>query len=288
MRLRKLALIALSAITALTLTACGDNQDAANGGKSSGKYVDIIKDRKKLVAGVKNDTNLFGFKDPQDQQVKGFEVDLVKEFAKRLLGDSNAVELKEVTSKTREKMLTSGEIDLIAATMTITPQRKQKVDFSRVYFMAGQALLVKKDSSIKGPKDLNGKVVATAKGAVSGKNLKATNPNAKIEEYANYAEAFTALRSGRADAVTTDDAILMGMAAQDDAYHVVGERFSEEPYGIAVDKKHKDLLDEVNKFLDEIIKDGTYDALYKKWFQKDPPKDLPKEAELKLQPGVTN
>jgi putative glutamine transport system substrate-binding protein len=276
MRLKKWFAAALALLTAVSVTACGGGDTKSNA--QSGSYVETIKKRGKLVVGVKYDTYLFGYKDPQDGQVKGFEVDLMKELAKRMLGAESKLELKEVNSKTRIKMLKGGDIDLICATMTITDQRKKEIDFSRVYFMAGQSLLVPNNSPIKSVKDTAGKKVATAKGATSGKNLQAVEPNAQIELFENYADAFTALRAGRVDALTTDDSILMGMQQQDPRFKIVGGQFTKEPYGIGVDKKNKDLLEYVNKFLDDIMKDGTYDKLYKKWFKQDPPKDLPRDA----------
>jgi putative glutamine transport system substrate-binding protein len=273
MRLKKWLSVAISAVMALSLAACAQKDQAAQG-----NYLDVIKKRGKLVAGVKYDTYLFGYKDPQDGQVKGFEVDLMKELAKRMLGDENKLVLKEVNSKTRIKLLKGGDIDLICATMTISTLRKKEVDFSRVYFMAGQSLLVPKNSPIKNVKDTAGKRVATAKGATSGNNIKALVPNVNLQLYENYADAFSALRSGRVDALTTDDSILMGMEQQDPRFKIVGGDFTQEPYGIAVDKSHKDLLGYVNKFLDDIMKDGTYAQLYRKWFKKDPPKNLPRDA----------
>jgi putative glutamine transport system substrate-binding protein len=265
--------LCLSVVLAFSLTACG------SGSSADGSSLAAIKKRGKLIAGVKYDTNLFGYKDPADGQVKGFEIDLMREFAKRVLGDEKKVEFKEVTSKTRIKMLQSGDVDLVAATMTITDKRKKQVDFSRVYFMAGQSLLVPIHSSITGLKSLNGKVVATAKGATSGRNLQKLVPGVKIKEYENYADAFTALKSGQADAVTTDDSILMGMQQQDPThFKLVGGQFTQEPYGIAVKKGNKDLLKAVNDFLNEIMKDGTYQKLYRKWFKKDPPAHIPAEA----------
>lgn len=264
-------------LMAIFAAACSSNGDNAD--KGTGNYVeDVIKKRGKLIVGVKYDTYLFGYKDPADGQVKGFEVDLMKELAKKIFGDENKVEFKEVNSKTRIKLLKSGDVDLVCATMTITDQRKKEIDFSRVYFMAGQSLLVPKGSPIKSIHDLKGKKVATAKGATSGKNLLAVAPDAIVEEYENYADAFTALKSGKVDAVTTDDSILMGMAQQDPRFVLVGGQFTKEPYGIGVRKENKDLLKLVNEFLDEIMKNGKYAELYKKWFKKDPPKDLPRDA----------
>jgi len=277
MRIKKWFIGALAASLALFTAACSGGDQ---GGAPAGNYVDTIKKRGKLVAGVKHDTFLFGYKDPKDGQVKGFEVDLMKELAKRMLGDENKLELKEVNSKTRIKLLKGGDIDLICATMTISEKRKKEVDFSHVYFMAGQSLLVPNNSSIQKVEDTAGKKVAAVKGATSGNNLKALVPNANIDYYENYADAFTALRSGRVEALTTDDSILMGMQQQDPRFKLVGGQFTKEPYGIAVDKKNKDLQKYVNQFLDEIMKDGTYDRLYKKWFKQDPPKNLPKDAVL--------
>ena len=111
------------------LTACAQDEP-------SGNILETIQKRGKLIVGVKYDTYLFGYKDPADQQVKGFEVDLMKEFAKYLLGDENKVEFREVTSKTRIKLLNAKDVDVVVATMTITEQRKRQIDFTNVYFLA--------------------------------------------------------------------------------------------------------------------------------------------------------
>lgn len=263
----------IMALTVFTAACTANNADT-----SGSNSLEAIKQRGKLVAGVKYDTYLFGYKDPQDGQVKGFEIDLMKELAKRLLGDESKLELKEVNSKTRIKLLNGGDIDLICATMTISEKRKEEVDFSRVYFMAGQSLLVPNNSPIKTVADTKGKKVATAKGATSGNNLKAVQPEAQIQLYENYADAFTALRAGQVDALTTDDSILMGMQQQDPDFKLVGGQFTQEPYGIGIKKGNKELQAYVDNFLDEIIQDGTYGKLYEKWFKKEPPKDMPREA----------
>ncbi|GGE19774.1 ABC transporter glutamine-binding protein GlnH [Marinithermofilum abyssi] len=258
-------------------TACGTNEAAKN------NSLDAIKKRGKLVAGIRYDVYLFGYKDPSDGQVKGFEIDLMKELAKRMLGSEKKLELKEVTSKTRIPMLNNGDVDLVAATMTITEERKKQLDFSHVYYLAGQSLLVRKDSDIQGAKDLNGKVVMTAKGATSGQVIRDIVPGVQLKEYENYADAFTALKSGKGDAVTTDDSILLGMEQQaPDQVRLVDEQITQEPYGLGMAKGNKSLVKYVNQFLKEIQEDGTYDKLYKKWFKKDPPKDIPEEAVQKV------
>ncbi|MCX8002662.1 MAG: glutamate ABC transporter substrate-binding protein [Anoxybacillus mongoliensis] len=234
--------------------------------------LDKIKERGKLVVGVKYDLNLFGLKNPQTGEVEGFDIDIAKGLAKKILGDENKIELKEVTSKTRIPMLNNGEIDAIIATMTITDERKKEVDFSDVYFLAGQSLLVKKDSNINGIADVNkkGVTVLTAKGSTSAQNIRAKAPKATVLEFENYAEAFTALKAGQGDALTTDNALLFGMAKQDPNFRVVDETFSEEPYGIAVRKGDKELLDVINEYLKEIKANGEYDKIYEKWIGEKP------------------
>ena len=162
------------------------------------------------------------------------------------------------------------DIDAIIATMTITDERKKQVDFSDVYFDAGQSLLVAKDSPIQGIEDLNANTtVLVVKGSTSAINIRKAAPEAKILELENYAEAFTALQSGQGDAMTTDNAILLGMASENPNYHLVGGTFTNEPYGIAIDKGQEPFLKAVNQALKEMHEDGTYDEIYQKWFPDD-------------------
>lgn len=270
-----------STVLAATVVGCGtstapQNNGGNGGGTSTGgqtSTLDTIKQRGKLIAGVKYDTNLFGLKNPQTGKVEGFDVDIAKALGKKILGDPSKVELKEVTSSTRINLLKNGDIDLIAATMTITEDRKKEVNFSDVYFKAGQSLLVPKNSKITGIQDLNAntKVIAV-KGSTSVKNIKEKAPKAQVLEFPNYADAFTALKSGKGDVLTTDNAILLGMQKQDPNFHLVGGLFTDEPYGIAVKKGDDAFTQYINDFLKELKSSGEYDTLYKKWFGKAPSK----------------
>ncbi|WPS87767.1 glutamate ABC transporter substrate-binding protein [Brevibacillus halotolerans] len=262
-------------LSATALAACGSSK-TQDGASPSGKdaatsTVAKIKERGKYVVGVKYDLNLFGLKDPATGNVEGFDIDIAKAIAKKILGDENKIELKEVTSKTRIPMLKNGEIDSIIATMTITDERKKEVDFSDVYFMAGQSFLVKKDSTIKGLEDFTkGKKVVTAKGSTSAKNIRENAPEAEVLEFENYAEAFTALKAGQGDALTTDNALLYGMAKQDPNFRVVEGTFTEEPYGIALPKGDAEFVALVNDLLKEMKQNGEYDKLYEKWIGEKP------------------
>jgi aspartate/glutamate/glutamine transport system substrate-binding protein len=265
-KLKKVLFLAvIFTLVAALFAGCGKKTN----GDASKDVLQQIKDRGKLVVGVKYDTNLFGYKDPKTGDVTGFDIDIAKALAKKLLGDENKIELVEITSKTRIPKLNNGDIDAIIATMTINEERKKEVDFSDIYFKAGQSLLVKKGSSIKSVADLKkGTKVLAVKGATSVDNVKKAAPETEVLEFENYAEAFTALKAGKGDALTTDNAILYGMAAQDSNFELVGGTFTDEPYGIAVRKGQKKFQAYINKFLKELKDSGEYDQIKNKWIKE--------------------
>ncbi len=260
----------LSLLAIIVLAGCGNKESSTETtGDESPDVLAQIKEKDKIVIGVKHDTRLFGLKNPSTGEVEGFDIDISKALAAEILGDETKVEFKEVTSKTRIPLLNNGDIDAIVATMTITEDRKKEVDFTDVYFDAGQSLLVKKGSSVKSIEDLKGKTVIATKGSTSAINIREKAPDAKVLEFENYAEAFTALKAGQGDALTTDDAILYGMASEDPNYELVGGTFTEEPYGIAVKKGNSALVAELNKALKTLKDSGKYDEIYKKWIKEE-------------------
>ncbi|MFB6804967.1 transporter substrate-binding domain-containing protein [Peribacillus butanolivorans] len=267
-----LQLSLLSVLAVILLAGCGGDK-VSNNGKESGskdKAKDVltqVKDKDKIVFGVKNDTRLFGLKNPSTGEVEGFDIDIAKALAAEILGDEKKVEFKEVTSKTRMALLNNGDIDAIVATMTITEDRKKEVDFTDVYFDAGQSLLVKKGSDIKGIDSLKGKKVLAVKGSTSAINIREKAPDAQVLEFENYSEAFAALKSGQGDALTTDDSILYGMADEDPNYELVGGTFTDEPYGIAVKKGNENFVAELNKALKSLKDSGKYDEIHDKWIK---------------------
>ncbi|SEC56461.1 glutamate ABC transporter substrate-binding protein [Paenibacillus sp. GP183] len=259
--------------TATPAASVAPSASPSGGTTASGAKLEEIKKRGKLVAGVKFDTKLFGLKDPITNKVEGFDIDIAKALAKKIFGDESKLELKEVTSQTRIPMLNNGDIDMIIATMTINEERKQQVDFTDVYFKAGQSLLVKKGSPIKSIADVKkGTKVLGAKGSTSVKNIKEKAPECEVLEFANYQDAFTALKAGQGDVLTTDNAILYGMMKQDPNYVVVGDNFTDEPYGIAIKKGQTEFVTYVNAFLKEIKDNGTYDKTYEQWIGEKPKK----------------
>lgn len=265
-RFLTLGLVAIMAV--ILLAACNsDGDEKGSGDKASGANVlETIEDRDKIIFGVKYDTKLFGLMDPASGEVEGFDIDLAKQIAKEILGDETKVEFVEVTSKTRIPLLNKGDIDAIIATMTVSEERKKEVDFSDIYFNAGQSLLVKKGSPIQSIDDLTkDTTVIAVKGSTSTDNIREAAPDAPVLEFENYAEAFTALKSGQGETLTTDNSILLGMASEDDSFELVGGTFTDEPYGIAVKKGEKEFVDKLNETLKALRDSGEYDKAFNEW-----------------------
>lgn len=260
-QIKKMFLCFLGVLCMITLVACKDQSI------SKKDILDQVKENKEIIWGIKYDTRLFGMMNIETGEVEGFDIDIAKAITKEILGKDGKATFVEVTSKTRIPLLKNGNIDSIIATMTITEERKKQVDFSEVYFDAGQSLLVKKGSSITSVKDLNASyTVLAVKGSTSAINIREAAPEAKILELENYAECFTALQSGQGDAMTTDNAILLGMSAENPSYELVGGSFTKEPYGIAINKKQDNFSNAVNKALKTMQENGTYDRIYNIWF----------------------
>lgn len=275
----KLLLLFLLAFS-VALSGCGSDKTAGGTDSTSGgdnaqaeaiDTIAAIKERGKVIAGVKYDTRLFGLKDPVSGSIEGLDIDMAKALAKKILGDETKVELKEVTSKTRIPLLQNGQIDIIIATMTITEERRKEVDFSDVYFNAGQSLLVPKGSSITSIDSLTpDTTVLAVKGSTSVTNIKEKAPDAKVLEFENYQEAFTALKSKKGDALTTDNSILLGMMQDDPNFEMVGGIFTDEPYGMAIRKGDQKMVDTVNEMLKEMKDSGEYNTLYEQWLGTTP------------------
>jgi len=246
--------------------------------------IEEIKARGKMVAGVKDSVFLFGFIDPNTNELAGFDVDICKAIADKL---GVGVEFKTVTSKNRIPMLAQGSVDILAATMTHKFERDEKIDFSITYFMDGQKLLVKKGSGIMSTDDLAGKKVGTVKGSTSEKNIAEAQPAANVISFDEYPQAFLALKQGKVEAVTTDSGILAGLKASDDnpgEWEIVGNFFSSEPYGLGVPEGDSDFRDFVNKSLQQMWMDGTYAALFEKWMGY----PLPATWQMEIWPGYND
>jgi putative glutamine transport system substrate-binding protein len=239
---------------------------------AAGTLLRKIQDRGKIVVGVKYDVPMFGLLNPATKKVEGFDVDVAKEIAAAIFGNPDAIEFKETVSKNRIPFLQDGTVDIVVSTMTINAEREQQIDFSVVYFLAGQSLLVPKASAIANINDLAGKKVGTTKGSTSENNIRAKAPKADVKLFDSHAEAVAALDAGQLDAVTTDDNILIGFQAQEpNKWKLVGGQFTKEPYGIGIAKGHPELVEIVNTVVEDLKTSGKWKVLYKKNIPTTPP-----------------
>lgn len=229
-------------------------------------YEYIVKNGK-IIVGISFDSKPFGFKD-KDGQIKGIEADLAREIAQRILGDKNKVIFRNVASQDRINALKSGYVDMVISTMTITPQRKRLVNFSDPYFIAGQAIAVRKDSKINSHYDLINKRVIVELGTTGERNIKRFIPNALIQGYDNNSEAIEAFKNNSyIDAITTDDSLLQGLVMENSNYMILPQRLTQEPYGIAFKKSQltQSLRNKINEIIHEIKIDGTLQQIKDKW-----------------------
>ncbi|MEU4170303.1 glutamate ABC transporter substrate-binding protein [Streptomyces sp. NPDC026665] len=262
MKLRKAAAASAAVLAlAVTATACGSSDNDDSGSSSSGGG--------KIKVGIKYDQPGLGLKQP-DGSFAGFDVDVATYVAGQLGYKPSQIEFVETKSADRENALARGDVKFIAATYSITDERKQKVDFAGPYLLAHQDLLVKTDSDIAKGTDLNGKKLCSVTGSTSAQNVHDTiAPKAQLKEYGGYSECIAALQSGAVDAVTTDDSILAGFAAQDKykgQFKLAGLKLSNENYGVGIKKGDAELEKKINAALTKMVSDGAWQKAVEKNF----------------------
>ncbi|MGW0187977.1 glutamate ABC transporter substrate-binding protein [Streptomyces sp. NPDC003362] len=255
MKLRKVTAAAAAALVlSITATACGggDKEGDSNSGSGGGDKIKI---------GIKYDQPGLGLKEPGGS-FSGFDVDVATYVAKELGYEPDQIEWVETKSADRENALARGDVKFIAATYSITDERKEKVDFAGPYLLAHQDLLVKKDSDITEATDLNNKKLCSVVGSTSAQNVKDDfAPKAQLKQVGTYSECVAALQSGAVDALTTDDSILAGFAAQKQYqghFKLAGLKLSNENYGIGVKKGDTETVNKINDALEKMVSDKSW------------------------------
>ncbi|MGP4047864.1 glutamate ABC transporter substrate-binding protein [Streptomyces sp. 2A115] len=258
MKLRKVTAASAAVLAlALTATACGSDDkdsDSADTGSGSG-------DKKQITIGIKFDQPGIGQKTPDGYE--GFDVDVATYVAKELGYSEDQIQWKEAKSADRETMLQRGDVDFIAASYSITDERDAKVDFAGPYLLAHQDVLIRSDDdSIKTPADLNAKKLCSVTGSTSAQNVKEKlAPKAQLQEYPTYSACLTGVQNKAIDALTTDDSILAGYAAQPNfkgKFKLGGFKMTNENYGIGV-KTGSDLTAKINTALEKMVADKAWD-----------------------------
>lgn len=242
----------------------------------AGSTMERILKRGRLIAGVDQNSYLMGFRNSFTGELEGFDVDVARQLAKALFGDEKKIQFKVVTSAERIGVLQRGEVDVVVRTMTITCDRLEDVDFSQVYYQAGQRVLTRRNSGITGVDSLKDKSVCVALGSTSLNNV--VNRVKTTVSVPNWTDCLVMLQQGQTDAISTDDTILAGLAAQDPYTEVVGARFTEEPYGVGIPKGQEDLVRYVNGVLEQMRTNGTWSGIYRRWLNTLGPAPAPPVA----------
>ena len=237
----------------------------------AGSTMAEIRDRGALRIGVSADTLLFGARNPLTGQIEGFDIDMLKEVAKAIFGvdDKAAYDLLDfvvIPYSQRIPKLRSGEVDIVAHTMTINCVRWQQIAFSSEYYTSGQRVLVEVTSPFAGIDDLNaaGATVCVPDGSTNQEKL-ADYPAVKAVALPDISDCLVALQAGQVQAITGDDTVLAGLKAQDPATAVVGDSFTKEPYGLGIAAEHVDFVKFVNSLLEAMRTDGRWQSIYDRW-----------------------
>ncbi|WP_076260956.1 glutamate ABC transporter substrate-binding protein [Intrasporangium flavum] len=249
MKARRIGVAFAATALAVSLAACGSGQPGASGGGDNG-----------LKIGIKFDQPGMGLK--KGTEYSGFDVEVAKYVAKELGTSEDKITWVQAPSAQRETLIKSGQVDFVVATYSITDKRKNEVSFAGPYFIAGQDLLVRADdSSITGPDSLTGKKLCSVTGSTSAQKVKDKYPGVQLQEFGTYSECLPALQTGAIDALTTDDTILAGYAAQEQykgKFKVVGKPFSEENYGIGLKKGDTAMCTKITDAVKKMISDGSW------------------------------
>ncbi len=231
-----------------------------------GDLYDEIMQRGKIRVGISLDSKPFGFKNEKGDIV-GYDADLAKYVAQYLLKSRNRVEFVPVTHSNRLIKASTGEVDIVISTVTITPQRQEVVSFSIPYDVAGQAVLVKSNSAIHSITDLANQNVGVIFGTTAEKNIHNLVPTARILGFRSYADAYDALKSDKISAITSDDTILSKYVMDNNLVKLLPKRYSREPYGIAFKKGNSTvkLKENIDFALKDMQQKNVIPRLRKQW-----------------------
>ncbi len=250
------------------------------GAMPAGSYMAQIAKRGYLSVGVDQNTYLWGYRDPVTDQLTGFDISMVQQVAQAIFGPDYQSHIRYVVISNDQRIpaVQSGKVDLVAFTMTINCEREKDVDFSTVYYQAGQSILVPSNSTITSYHDLGGKRVCATAGSTSLTNLVGPTMPKHIQIWAvpDQTDCLVMLQQHQVDAISTDDAILYGLQAQDPGNtKLVGQPFTAEPYGMAVSKSHNDFTSFVNGVLAQVRSNGTWTTLYNTYLGPHVPSGTP-------------
>ncbi|HRE02795.1 MAG TPA: glutamate ABC transporter substrate-binding protein [Ilumatobacteraceae bacterium] len=242
-----------------------------------GSAMAAIRARGRLIIGVSADTLQFGARNPVTGAIEGFDIDILKEVGKAIFGtDDPPIEYRVITYAQRLPVLENHEVDLVAHTMTINCNRWLRIAFSTEYFPAGQKVLVRLQDdgqsnlvpaydSIEAINDFRGRICVPGGSTNLEEIQKPEYSGLQIVERVDITDCLVAFQQGQVNAITGDDTVLVGFAAQDPYAVVVGDAFTSEPYGVGIAKDQPELVQFVNGVLAKIRTDGTWEDIAARW-----------------------
>lgn len=256
----KKIILSVLILTLIFLTGC-------SGKKEIKTHIQEIIDRDYLIVAVKTDSKPFGFIDEKTGKNEGFDIDIARHIANDILGSERKIKFVPVSTSDKIEALTSGKVDIVVATFTMTPQRQYLIDFSIPYYIAGQSVVVKESSNIYNFSDLKTRKTIVVLGSTAEQNIRRILPMARLIGFKNYKEAFDAFKEGQADALSTDNTIISGFLMDNKGYRMLKNRITQEPYavGIKLNENDDSLKKSINITINRIRKDGTLIQLKKKW-----------------------
>lgn len=257
MKMKKIisSLLAVGILLTAVLSGCGN---------SSG---DSIFDKKVVKIGCKNDVPNFGLMNIDTREFEGFEIDVAREICKRVYGEDVEIKFQAVTAKTRGPLLETGELDMVAATFTITEDRKETYNFTQPYYTDHVKLMVQKSAGIEDFVGMDGKTIGVSQSATTKQSLQKAADEIGISlnfsEFSSYPEIKAALDSGRVDCFSVDGSILSGYL--NDTLMLLPDEFSPQEYGIAIAKRNTNLAQKADEAIAEMKESGELDKLMDKW-----------------------
>jgi polar amino acid transport system substrate-binding protein len=248
----------------------------------SGSTMARIYERGRLVAGVDQNLNLISSRNPHTGELEGYDIDFLREIAKAIFGDPAKLQLRAVNFGNNFQVLKSGEIDILAESLTITCKRRygDRIAFSTDYLDAGQKVIVRKRSGFNGPADLAGRKVCAPAGTTSIRTIREYGDGKLIPVAVDeFSDCLVLLQQGQIDAISTTDTVLLGMVRQDPTLKIAGEPMTDEPHGLALRESEPDMIRFVNGVLDQTRQNGRWQEIYRNWLGELGPGRTPPAAQ---------
>jgi polar amino acid transport system substrate-binding protein len=231
----------------------------------AGSTMAKIAARGRLIAGVDQGKYLAGYRDPQTGELVGADIDIVHSIASAILGDPNKVQLVVLDIADRAAALQRAQVDVVVDQFTVTCDRQRTVEFSSAYMTATQRLLVPVGSGVREAEDLRGQRVCTSLGSTTERVLRGLPLGLDVLSLRSLPDCMVEIEAGRVAAVSSDDVILAGLAAQDPQTEVVGRALDHSSYAVGMRPDAPDLVRFVNALLERSRNDGSLQASNKRW-----------------------